>query len=849
MTTRNRELASIIDDSGNITTGGNLAVTGNLTQSSSTTTSYSDGLLELNSGAGSNSNDLGLVMERGSTGDNAIFLWDESNDGFAVGTTTAVGTATGNISFSAAPFTAAAITGTILNGSTSVRTPLIEFTDGDDALTIADGGLVTTSTHFSIGGSNNELRFYEGSNYVGFEAPALSADQIWVLPTADGSSGQLLKTDGSGNLSFTDDLTLANASVNNFSGDGSTTGFTLSSTPVTENTTMAYINGVYQFKNTYSVSGTTFTFDAAPANGASIEIVVWSTVAVNVPADSSVTSAKLSGNLTAPGTVTANAGVVVDNITIDGTQIDLSSGDLTLDVAGKILLSADDAGTIQLFDGSLHYGSISEDNSNLIIQSIVQDEDIIFKGDDAGSVITALTLDMSVAGAATFNSQIGVGAAPLQDAKLDLHTAGSTAKPLAIRITNAASTNYAWEIWRDNTNGDLNFGEELNGTDTTRVTFESGGKVGIGTTSPGTPLDIVTALSSDTQSTPETVLTLATKYTSTSGVDGAAGAGPRLEFKIPDDETNPITGAAIAGLKENADDSNANAALAFYISQNDTTLDEAMRIDSNGDVGIGTNDPLNELDIIGGGYAQIRIGSNKTDNTNKTAGIVSTMYTNNSVSFMQGFFQNGDNSVYYGSADASHRGLQNHYFYVNSNYNATSSHTLAMRITSVGHVGIKAANRFYLDYNSIGNGDTYIDEYAANEVGITTGGSRKLAVSGGNLYVSGSVNANHNFSDERLKENIVVIPNALEKVNSLRGITYTRKDDESVGTGLIAQELEKVLPEAVYETKMVHELENPDAVEWKSINYGNTVGLLVEAIKEQQTIIEDLKSRIETLEG
>ena len=51
MTTRNRELASIIDASGNITTGGNLSVAGDLTQTNSTTTSYSDGLLELNSGA------------------------------------------------------------------------------------------------------------------------------------------------------------------------------------------------------------------------------------------------------------------------------------------------------------------------------------------------------------------------------------------------------------------------------------------------------------------------------------------------------------------------------------------------------------------------------------------------------------------------------------------------------------------------------------------------------------------------------------------------------------------------------------------------------------------------------
>ncbi len=61
---------------------------------------------------------------------------------------------------------------------------------------------VTTGTDLSIGGSNNELRFYEGSNYVGFEAPALTGDQIWVLPAADGSNGQVISTDGSGNLSF-----------------------------------------------------------------------------------------------------------------------------------------------------------------------------------------------------------------------------------------------------------------------------------------------------------------------------------------------------------------------------------------------------------------------------------------------------------------------------------------------------------------------------------------------------------------------------------------------------------------------------------------------------------------------
>ena len=99
----------------------------------------------------------------------------------------------------------------------SIRTALIEFTDGDDALSIADGGALTTAGNLSIGGSNNELRFYEGANYVGFEAPALSGDKIWVLPSADGSANQVIKTNGSGTLSFTDQATNTNPTISGIS--------------------------------------------------------------------------------------------------------------------------------------------------------------------------------------------------------------------------------------------------------------------------------------------------------------------------------------------------------------------------------------------------------------------------------------------------------------------------------------------------------------------------------------------------------------------------------------------------------------------------------------------------------
>jgi hypothetical protein len=110
------------------------------------------------------------------------------------------------------------------------------------------------------------------------------------------------------------------------------------------------------------------------------------------------------------GVLTANAGVVVDNITIDGTEIDLSSGDLTIDVAGDIKLDAGGNDWIFL-NGGTAIGRIINSSSDFVIQADVADKDIIFKGDDGGSAITALTLDMSEAGEATFNGDVKLGEA------------------------------------------------------------------------------------------------------------------------------------------------------------------------------------------------------------------------------------------------------------------------------------------------------------------------------------------------------------------------------------------------------------------------------------------------------
>ena len=108
----------------------------------------------------------------------------------------------------------------------------------------------------------------------------------------------------------------------------------------------------------------------------------------------------------------------------------------------------------------------------------------------------------------------------------------------------------------------------------------------------------------------------------------------------------------------------------------------------------------------------------------------------------------------------------------------------------------------------------------------------------GAIICNGNITAFGSTSDIKLKENIEVIPNALDKVKQLKGITFNYKKDGKVSTGLIAQDLEKVLPEAVYEASAVDDDEDKHL----AVRYGNTVGLLVEAIKE-------LEARVKELEG
>ena len=136
---------------------------------------------------------------------------------------------------------------------------------------------------------------------------------------------------------------------------------------------------------------------------------------------------------------------------------------------------------------------------------------------------------------------------------------------------------------------------------------------------------------------------------------------------------------------------------------------------------------------------------------------------------------------------------------------------------------------------SIANG---INVNASHNVGIGTASpTHKLHVNGdtkvtGAFTATGDVTA---FSDARVKENIETIPNALKKVSALRGITYNKLGESKSSMGVVAQELLEVIPEVVHE--------NNDGM--YSVAYGNIVAVLIEAMKEQQGQINDLKIKLD----
>jgi hypothetical protein len=282
-------------------------------------------------------------------------------------------------------------------------------------------------------------------------------------------------------------------------------------------------------------------------------------------------------------------------------------------------------------------------------------------------------------------------------------------------------------------------------------------------------------------------------------------------------------------LRENID-------LAF--GTNNTTQ---VTIKNNGNVGIGTTSPAQKLEVAG----KIRL----TDDIQLWSANPTILWESGALRF-------------YNNSTATER----------------------MRITAAGDVGIGTTSPAFPLHVARSSGDSvivadsgaaYNSQFRFQEAGALTaaitfvssddslrfynGGDRFTILSNGNvgigttspsykLHVEGntsgiSIYASHDiaaFSDITVKKEVKKIENAIEKVKELNGYTYVRTDDET-GTrraGVIAQEVQKVLPEVVSA--------NPDGT--LNVAYSNMIALLIEGMKEQQATIERLENRIKMLE-
>ena len=185
-----------VTSSGNIVVGGNLTVNGSTTTVNSTNTTLDDNLLELNSGATSNANDTGIIMERGSTGDNAIIAWDESEDKFIVGTTTATASDTGNLSITTGTLVGniegnltGNVTGNVSGSSGSTTGNAATATALETGRTIGmTGDVVWTSASFDGSGNVTGTAALQANTVSSTEL--VSATTLLILD----SSGSTVKT-------------------------------------------------------------------------------------------------------------------------------------------------------------------------------------------------------------------------------------------------------------------------------------------------------------------------------------------------------------------------------------------------------------------------------------------------------------------------------------------------------------------------------------------------------------------------------------------------------------------------------------------------------------------------------
>jgi hypothetical protein len=694
-------------------------------------------------------------------------------------------------------------------------------------------------------------------------------------------------------------LQSSNLTVDTFTaadvGGNPQTDFTLSDSPAAETNLIVFVDGVFQDQDAYTISTNVLTMTDGVIADRVVTVYVINPVNIGTPSDGTVTSAKLSGNITMPANLTVTGDVAFDSPTfvVDNANsrvgIGTASPSTLLDIVGDVKMSAGlqvsgiDYPTSDGTNGQV----LTTDGAGTLSFSTISG----YTDSDVETYLNTSTIYTDAT-----NDRLGIGTSSPQDVlhvknstqavgdaqvilegrpagygtgiSFQAELTGGSLKEMARIVADGSA---AWNTTTTTQDARLRFFTTNDGTESEKMVISHDGNVGIGTSSPASMIHLSAGVT---------------------GVSGGEAAAITLtnKFDSPDNSWTikpQRTGVSNTGLEiRDVTDSRSD-----------------MSFDGSGNVGIGTSSPQKTLDVTG----SLAISNSTTsywdfDRNNSTGDLyVADTGTDRIVITTAGDVQLGTslgNSFYNGVINAvankgsgaiikTRNGDGNDHIHLIGDSNIKYG---ALGLSaSVGSADVALEANLNLRFNTGGTNERMRIDSSGNMLVGTTSNSRGgravingsagdiLKLSGGasgylGLYITQNQANNHiycdnlstaqfyvttstgdyyfsggSLSDRDLKENIASVPDgSLDLIKALTPRTFNFKAEENfstkIKTGFIAQEVAEVITEGNVAT-------GTDGQKDMAVDTTGIVAHLVKAIQEQQTIIDDLKARIETLEN
>jgi hypothetical protein len=500
-------------------------------------------------------------------------------------------------------------------------------------------------------------------------------------------------------------------------------------------------------------------------------------------------------------------------ITSGGTAFSLPTADgsngQVLKTNGSAVLSFTDVTASSLAADDLAAGDaavlLTTSSGNITVDAAADDSDIIFKGTDGGADTTFLTIDGSDAGTliANHNLELGTDASAIlfgannevilthvHDKGLALkHTATADDKPVVLTLQTGET-----DIAADDVIGQIDFQAPDEGTGTDAITVCAG----------------IAAISEGDFAADNNATKLSFK----------CGASEAATEKMSLSSVGLLTIADDLVIKDGGTIGVASDADAITIASNgQLTLTQTLigtALDISGDIDVDGTTNLDVVDIDGAVDMALTLAVAGVVTAN--AGVVVDEMTidGDTITATDDFIIDAVGDI---TLDADGAQIR---------FKDATTERYTFNLDATPELDVTGGN--FTIHTNTSDADF-----------VVTGNDGGAAITAMTLDMSAAGAATFNndvtaFSDERLKRDIETIPNALDKVCQMRGVTFERIDDEgSRSMGVIAQEIEKIIPEVVREDSSEEKI--------KSVAYGNMVGVLIEAIKELKSEVEQLKNK------